>query len=375
MYVIDKNKNSLMALEATRLSQVGFKERAHIQEWVAATPSCLGEELLIIQKEFDGFDDTRERLDLLALDKEGQLVLIENKLDDSGKDVTWQSLKYAAYCSSLTKDDVVRIAQDYFDSEGIEQRAEIAIATFLGVEELEGVQINEGASQRVFMIATHMRKEVTATALWLTNFGLDIRCFKISPFLFQDNVLLSVEQIIPVPEAEDYMIGISKKQREEDKTRTTKRIVDGKKKAFWTNLLKSFSEQGVTDFANTKATERGFISKSSKMEASTFEVKIKRDKIQVELYINSGDEARSMEIFEALRAYEDEIHATFGQPLNWEENEGSTTAFVYFDRPADYTDEESWDDVFVWAGEHYTLLRKAIDPAIAKANKVLSKKR
>lgn len=43
------------------------------------------EELLIIQKEFDGFEDTRERLDLLALDKEGRLVLIENKLDDTGR--------------------------------------------------------------------------------------------------------------------------------------------------------------------------------------------------------------------------------------------------------------------------------------------------
>jgi len=38
---------------------------------------------LIIQKEFDGFNDTRERLDLLALDKEGNIVIIENKLDDT----------------------------------------------------------------------------------------------------------------------------------------------------------------------------------------------------------------------------------------------------------------------------------------------------
>lgn len=40
-------------------------------------PSSLGEELLIIQKEFDGFADTRERLDLLAIDKNGNLVIIE----------------------------------------------------------------------------------------------------------------------------------------------------------------------------------------------------------------------------------------------------------------------------------------------------------
>ena len=37
-------------------------------------PEVLGEELLIIQKEFDGFNDTKERLDLLALDSDGGLV-------------------------------------------------------------------------------------------------------------------------------------------------------------------------------------------------------------------------------------------------------------------------------------------------------------
>ena len=66
-------------------------------------PRVLGEDLLIIQKEFYGFADTRERLDLLALDKEGRLVVVENKLDDSGRDVVWQALKYVAFCSSLKK--------------------------------------------------------------------------------------------------------------------------------------------------------------------------------------------------------------------------------------------------------------------------------
>ena len=63
-----------------------------MQEWIAKCPECLGEELLIIQKAFDGFDETKERLNLLALDKQGGLVVIENKLDDSGKDVVWLAL-------------------------------------------------------------------------------------------------------------------------------------------------------------------------------------------------------------------------------------------------------------------------------------------
>jgi hypothetical protein len=78
----------------------------------------LGEELLIIQKEFDGFQDTNERLDLLALDKQGCLVVIENKLDDTGRDVTWQALKYASYCSTLSKEQIRAIYQSYLDKIG-----------------------------------------------------------------------------------------------------------------------------------------------------------------------------------------------------------------------------------------------------------------
>jgi len=102
MYILNKDKNELIPVDETTFKALGLRERKDLQEWIAKTPSVLGEELLIIQKEFDGFDDTNERLDLLALDKRGNVVVIENKLDDSGKDTVWQVLKYASYCSQLT---------------------------------------------------------------------------------------------------------------------------------------------------------------------------------------------------------------------------------------------------------------------------------
>ncbi len=93
MFQINRADNRLTKIEEKTFSELQFREREHLQEWLARMPEALGEELLIIQKEFDGFDDTRERLDLLALDKSGQLVVIENKLDDTGRDVVWQALK------------------------------------------------------------------------------------------------------------------------------------------------------------------------------------------------------------------------------------------------------------------------------------------
>ena len=118
MYRINKETNSVSKLEQKLFKELKIKEREHLQEWIANNPEMLDEELLIIQKEFDGFNDTHERLDLLALDKEGGLVIIENKLDDTGRNVVWQALKYTSYCSTLTTSQIVKIYQKYIDSNG-----------------------------------------------------------------------------------------------------------------------------------------------------------------------------------------------------------------------------------------------------------------
>lgn len=109
MYLINKENNSVEKITKMSFTKLGFKERDNLQEWIAKSPNIFDEELLINQKEFAGFDDTKERLDLLALDKNGDLVIIENKLDDTGRDVTWQALKYTSYCSSLSKDNIKNI--------------------------------------------------------------------------------------------------------------------------------------------------------------------------------------------------------------------------------------------------------------------------
>ena len=124
MYQIDRNSNNILRVAERRFSDLGFRERENLQEWIAKNPDVLGEDLLIIQKEFDGFSDTNERLDLLALDKDGNLVVIENKLDDTGRDVVWQALKYASYCSTLSTSQIVKMYQRYLSSIGSEDDAQ-----------------------------------------------------------------------------------------------------------------------------------------------------------------------------------------------------------------------------------------------------------
>ena len=163
MFQVNQTENRLTKLQEMRFSELRLREREHVQEWLADMPSALGEELLIIQKEFDGFDETRERLDLLALDKNGQLVVIENKLDDSGRDVAWQALKYVAYCSSLTKSQIIDIFQAYLNRFKGGGNAKEQLLEFLELEDLDEVVLNPSNGQRMIFAAANFRKEVTST--------------------------------------------------------------------------------------------------------------------------------------------------------------------------------------------------------------------
>jgi len=57
MFEVDRSKNRLRKPEEMRSSELNLREREHLQKWPANMPNALGEELLIIQKEFDGFAD------------------------------------------------------------------------------------------------------------------------------------------------------------------------------------------------------------------------------------------------------------------------------------------------------------------------------
>jgi hypothetical protein len=72
-------------------------------------------------------------------------VIIENKLDDSGRDVVWQALKYAGYCANLRQESVVEIFQLYLDQYEPNENRQAAevIAEFMGWESLKEGVLNQ----------------------------------------------------------------------------------------------------------------------------------------------------------------------------------------------------------------------------------------
>ena len=113
LFRINPGSRESERIEEVDFAQMGLRERRDIQEWVAANPGILGEDLLIIGKEFSGFDLTDERLDILAVDSDGKLVVIELKRDDTGADAHWQAIKYASYLRRATAEQIVDMLAEY----------------------------------------------------------------------------------------------------------------------------------------------------------------------------------------------------------------------------------------------------------------------
>lgn len=79
-----------------------------LQDWIAEDPGLLGLDLLIIGREVIIAD--RGRIDLLAIDEDGNLTILELKRDRTPREVIAQVLDYASWVVTLTTRQVHEIA-------------------------------------------------------------------------------------------------------------------------------------------------------------------------------------------------------------------------------------------------------------------------
>ncbi len=213
LFRINPESQESERIEEVNFAQLGLQERRDIQEWIAANPGILGEDLLIIGKEFSGFDRTDERLDLLAVDVDGKLVVIELKRDDTGADAHWQAIKYASYLHRAGAEDIIRMFADY--EEVSEEEALNKLLQHLGADDL-GI-LNK--DQRIILASHRFAPEVTSAALWLNEKapGEDlITCIQLTPYKDEktDSLYIQANTIIPVPGVDEYVIGIGESPNE-----------------------------------------------------------------------------------------------------------------------------------------------------------------
>jgi RecB family endonuclease NucS len=96
MPIYEVTPKEFRRIEEKGFSISGLKERSDIQRLLRTQIDVIGEDLYVLTEEFSEWDESKRRIDLLAIDANANLVVIEIKRTTDGGHMELQAIRYAA---------------------------------------------------------------------------------------------------------------------------------------------------------------------------------------------------------------------------------------------------------------------------------------
>ncbi|MDD4893983.1 MAG: DUF4268 domain-containing protein [Candidatus Omnitrophica bacterium] len=357
LFTYSKNSKKISLYKETDLKSHNILERQDIEKWVENYPDILGEELLILSTEYDKFDKTDERLDLLAIDRNGNIVIVELKRDDSGKTVELQAIKYAAYCSNLTLEDVAELYRQYLEKKGVVCNIEEAgnkIVDFIENEDFEELS----DKPRIILVSKEFRPEVASAVVWLRKFNVNIICVKLTPYsIDKDTIAFESNILIPVPEVEEIVVGAERKEINE-LTLTQQEYVK-----FYKDLSARLNAKIPRQYP--KSLPQSWYQISTGVGGVHFEWAFHgrpRDSFEVGLHFEKGDKALNSEMMVSLEKFKSEIEQKTGEKVVFQKDWNRHWSRLYIEKQEGSMTEE----LKKWAVDKLEILYKILQPELNK---------
>lgn len=167
MTLWDVSSNKLTEIQRAKLANEG-----RLEDWLAQDPSILGIELLLIGRQvntkFGG------RIDLLGVDREGNIVILELKRDRTPRDIVAQVLDYASWVRRLTYTELDALCLDYRG-----ESLSLAFSEYFG----EALTENVNTNHRMLIIASELDEPSERIVEYLaTEYQVDINVIFFSFF-------------------------------------------------------------------------------------------------------------------------------------------------------------------------------------------------
>jgi hypothetical protein len=149
----------------TSLSDAGRTESQDLEAWIASNPSVIGQDLIVIGRQVQTLSGP---LDLLAIDRSGNLVVVELKRDKLPREALAQAIDYA---SDLSDWSIERVSEACTKYTG--KNLEECISEGFPEENIENMNIN--ASQRVLLVGFGIESSLERMVNWLSDtYNVDV---------------------------------------------------------------------------------------------------------------------------------------------------------------------------------------------------------
>jgi hypothetical protein len=207
--------------------------------------------------------------------------------------------------------------------------------------------------------------------LWLLQYNLQIQCYKATPYQHGENLFLNLEQIIPTPEAADFMIGISEKESEQKTVERSLVKAKNRNVQFWEQALEQLDRAGVGLYRNVSAGKDHWLWAGSGLSGVPYSMIFLKSEARVEISIARKDKEENKRIYDLLYDQKDAIEERFGAEFNWMRLDDRISCRISYGKAFDGHDTEQWPEIIDWLVEHVQRLEKAFRPEFEKVKREL----
>lgn len=215
-----------VAAIAEPVSWKGRFSEHDFESLIVANPSLAGEELLVLGRQLKEFQEDDKRLDVLAVDRNGEIVLIELKVDEDFGVTDLQALAYAAAYANKTGEHFVATLVGWMKRNGTPdatvEGAKKTLTEFLGLDDFSDWEPSQHV--RIKLIAPNFPRRVLATVKWLGDlYGMRIEAIRARLFDAGADLQCSFERVLPLPGAEEFDLTVREREKRKRDENTARR--------------------------------------------------------------------------------------------------------------------------------------------------------
>jgi hypothetical protein len=216
----------------------GQVSEAQLEDVILQAPEALGEELLPLGNQLADFSEDQQRLDVLAVDKAGEIVLIELKVTEQFGFTDVQAIAYAGgyadlptshYAETLRRSLASEKGHPFraitgLTGEASPEETQAAIAEFLLLDSF--ADWAPSRQVRIKLVAPGFTKRVLKNVKWLGDvYGMPIEAIRAQLVVAGVAQQFSFDRILPLPGDEAFDLTVREREaqrRERNESRQRK---------------------------------------------------------------------------------------------------------------------------------------------------------
>jgi len=150
---------------STSFSENGRKEFQDLEKWIKTNPEILGNDIALIGEQVILASG---RLDFLAVDRLGNLVVIELKRDNLSRDVLAQAIDYAAVLATYEQEQLNEICKSFTGREfGVARELGDYLSERFPDADFEEISVNQ--TQRILLVGFSIDESLQRMIEWLSE--------------------------------------------------------------------------------------------------------------------------------------------------------------------------------------------------------------